>query len=261
MYGVCEISVVPIRNKPADVAEIVSQLLFGETYRIIEKRRKWTKVECSFDGYTGWIDAKQTKIIEKSVFDKLNEDCAYALELVDNAVTATHFLPVLIGSSLPNYDGVNFKMDGILFHYNGQIIKPSEIKISLELLYKIARRYLYAPYLWGGRSPFGIDCSGFTQNVFKMIGIHLKRDASQQVEQGEVVDFYVEARPGDLAFFDNSKGKITHVGLILPENQIIHASGKVRIDSFDRKGIYNNEISKYTHQLRIIKRFLSDDLY
>jgi hypothetical protein len=261
MFGVCEISVVPIRCKPTDVAEIVSQLLFGETYHIIEKRRKWTKIECSFDGYIGWIDAKQTKIIEKENFDNLSTDCSYALELVDNAVTTNHFLPILMGSSLPNYDGVNFKMNGVRYHYSGQIIKPSEIKVSLELLFKIARRYLFAPYLWGGRSPFGIDCSGFTQNVFKMIGIHLKRDASQQVEQGKVVDFYVEARAGDLAFFENSKGKIVHVGLILPENQIIHASGKVRIDSFDRKGIYNHEISKHTHQLRIIKRFLSDDLY
>lgn len=255
MFGVCQLSVVPMRSKPADVAEIVSQLLFGETYKIIEKRRKWTKIECAFDGYTGWIDAKQTTIIEEKTYYELQHSCSYALELADFAVSPTNFIPILMGSNLPDYDGVNFKINGTRYTYSGQIINPNEVEVSLELVFKIARRYLYAPYLWGGRSPFGIDCSGFTQTVFKMAGIRLKRDASQQVHQGEVVDFYEEAKAGDLAFFENTKGKIIHVGLLLPENKIIHASGQVRIDSFDKKGIYNYDIARYTHQLRIIKRY------
>ncbi len=256
MFGICQLSIVPIRSKPADVAEIVSQLLFGETYKVLEARRKWTKIMCSHDGYIGWIDAKQTHKIDKNTHESLQKNCAYALDLVDNAVTPTYFTPILMGSTLPNYDGLNFKINAIKYTYQGQIINPSEVKITTDLLFKIARRYLYAPYLWGGRSPFGIDCSGFTQTIFKMIGLSLKRDASQQVLQGELVDFYEEALPGDLAFFENIKGKIVHVGLILPENKIIHASGQVRIDSFDKKGIYNHDISRYTHHLRIIKRFL-----
>lgn len=259
MFGVCQLSIVPIRSKPADVSEIVSQLLFGESYTVLEKRRNWTKIECAYDGYIGWIAAKQTHFIKEKVYIDLQKACSYALELMDNAVTEDYFIPIAMGSNLPNYDGLNFKINGIRYTYQGQIINPNDVKVTLDLIFKIARRYLYAPYLWGGRSPFGIDCSGFTQTVFKMVGIPLKRDASQQVHQGEVVDFYEEAQPGDLAFFDNSKGKITHVGLLLPENKIIHASGEVRIDSFDKKGIYNNDISKYTHQLRIVKRFFLND--
>ncbi|NOR88170.1 MAG: hydrolase Nlp/P60, partial [Bacteroidales bacterium] len=116
--------------------------------------------------------------------------------------------------------------------------------------------FINAPYLWGGKTPFGVDCSGLTQSVYKMAGIQLKRDASQQATQGEVLNFLEEALPGDLAFFDNEEGHITHVGIILADNEIIHASGKVRIDKIDHQGIYNIELGKYTHQLRLIKRML-----
>jgi gamma-D-glutamyl-L-lysine dipeptidyl-peptidase len=129
---------------------------------------------------------------------------------------------------------------------------------SHEIILKLARRYLYAPYLWGGRSPFGIDCSGFTQVVFMMAGLKLKRDASQQVGQGEGVDFAEQAQAADLAFFDNDKGNIVHVGIVMNNNHIIHAAGQVRIDRLDHFGIFNETLGKYTHKLRLIKRFLPD---
>ena len=116
-----------------------------------------------------------------------------------------------------------------------------------------ALMYLNAPYLWGGRSPLGIDCSGFTQMVYRLQGINLPRDAYQQAEVGTTLSFIEESDPGDLAFFDNNEGKITHVGIILEENHIIHASGKVRIDRIDQQGIFNTEIGTHTHKLRLIK--------
>ena len=114
--------------------------------------------------------------------------------------------------------------------------------------------YLNSPYLWGGRSPFGIDCSGFTQMVFKLNGIKLPRDAYEQAEIGKTLNFIEETQKGDLAFFDNEEGKIIHTGIIIDKNKIIHSSGKVRIDNLDHYGIFNAETGKYSHNLRLIKK-------
>jgi gamma-D-glutamyl-L-lysine dipeptidyl-peptidase len=115
---------------------------------------------------------------------------------------------------------------------------------------------LNSPYLWGGKTPFGIDCSGFTQMAYKLAGIKLRRDAWQQAEQGHTINLLEETEPGDLAFFDNDEGNIVHVGIILRDHKIIHAAGKVRIDSIDHYGINNKELKKYTHKLRLIKRMV-----
>ena len=122
-----------------------------------------------------------------------------------------------------------------------------------EIVHK-AFLFLNTPYLWGGKTPFGIDCSGFTQLVYKLCGHTLLRDAKDQATQGEVLSFIEESEPGDLAFFDNEEGVITHVGIIMQDYFIIHASGKVRIDVLDHSGIYNTDTKKHTHKLRVIKR-------
>jgi Cell wall-associated hydrolases (invasion-associated proteins) len=144
------------------------------------------------------------------------------------------------------------------YQFSGPVVTPGQQRIGTEWVVKMARRYLHAPYMWGGRSPFGIDCSGLTQMVFKTAGIRLHRDAFQQVNQGRTVDFMEECQAGDLAFFDNGRGHINHVGIILPECHIIHSSGQVRIDKLDHFGIFNRELNRYTHQLRIVKRLLPD---
>lgn len=260
-YGICPLSVVPVRSASSDTSEMVSQLLFGEMVQVLERKGKnWSKVRCTWDNYIGWVDSKQIKPITVAEFETYQKNFACSIELVQNAMTDEHYVPVTIGASLPKYDGLRFSLNGTNFNFSGQAIISSEVKPSAELLIKIARRYLYAPYLWGGRSPFGIDCSGFTQVIFKMLGIPIPRDASQQVEVGEMVDFVEQAQAGDLAFFENRKGNISHVGLLLDDGKIIHAAGQVRIDKIDHFGIFNVDTEKYTHKLRVTKRMLPTEI-
>ncbi|MGE3825539.1 MAG: C40 family peptidase, partial [Bacteroidia bacterium] len=168
----------------------------------------------------------------------------------DNSLT-----PVIAGSTLPAYEHGKLYVGDEEFSFDGEITHPLSDSIP-ALVSEYATVFLNAPYLWGGRSVFGIDCSGFTQVVFKMAGIQLKRDAYQQAEQGITLSFVEEAQTGDLAFFDNEEGKIVHTGIVLSQGKIIHASGKVRIDKLDHQGIYNHDTKKYSHKLRLIKRVL-----
>jgi len=166
-----------------------------------------------------------------------------------------HYIPITIGCSLPYFDGLTCNLEGFEYHFDGQTNSVKHGKLP-QFVSEIASLYLNAPYLWGGRSPLGIDCSGFTQVVFKAAGVRLPRDAYQQAEVGQTLGFVEEASEGDLAFFDNAEGKIIHVGIVLKDRFIIHASGKVRIDKLDHQGIFNRETGKYSHTLRVIKRIV-----
>ncbi len=255
-HGIATISVIPLRKEPSHRSEQVSQLLFGETYEVIEKRgNKWMQIRCNYDGYEGWMDEASYHAINEKEYAQLTAlPAAVTLDVVCTATSDKQGIPILCGSNLPFFDGINFRLHKEKFIYNGQAIQDGQQ--SNSHLEKIAFRFLNAPYLWGGRSPFGIDCSGFTQVVFKSLFIPLLRDAYQQAEQGLVVNFVEESQPGDLAFFVNDEDRITHVGIVLKDQQIIHASGKVRIDRLDHFGIFNTESKKYSHRLKIIKRIL-----
>lgn len=255
-FGICHLSVIPVRSGASDKSEMTTQLLFGETVEILEKRASWIKIRCTWDNYIGWTDKKQIKPITPSEYELYQEIFAYNLELVQPIMGDEHYIPITMGAVLPNFDGMRLSLNGSSYNFSGQAVFPLDIKLSIDFILKIARKYLYAPYLWGGRSPLGIDCSGFTQMVFKIAGIPLPRDAYQQVEEGELVHFIEQSRNGDLAFFENRKGKITHVGMIINDKEIIHASGHVRIDKIDHYGIFNEDIQKYTHKLRVVKRIL-----
>lgn len=260
-FAICHLSVVPVRASNSDKSELVTQLLFGEVVEVIERKGSWWYIRCTWDNYLGWIDEKQVILITPSEAEQYHSNFAYCLELVQPIIGKDHYIPITVGSRLPHFDGMRLTLQENSYQFTGQAVFPNDLKPSMELLQKIARKYLYAPYLWGGRSPLGIDCSGFTQNVYKMVGYQLPRDAAEQVMEGELIDFVEQAKAGDLAFFENKAGRITHVGILCEDQQIIHASGQVRIDKIDHYGIFNADLGKYTHRLRVTKRMLPAAFY
>ncbi len=256
-FGVCNLSLVPLRNDPSDKSEMCSQLLFGDSFTILEIGDKWSKVLTSYDDYEGWIDNKQYIEIGDTAhagLDNLNAILGLSIVHPILKTDTSEGLNLLAGTIIPQTVDDYFYMGETRYKLEGQIHHPniSEFRSSV---YDAAMFYLNTPYLWGGRSVFGIDCSGFTQMAFRQFGIRLKRDAWQQAEQGELLGFIQESRTGDLAFFDNDEGLITHVGIMLDNSRIIHASGRVKIDPIDSQGIFNKELNRYTHKLRIVKRF------
>ncbi|WP_242134782.1 C40 family peptidase [Aestuariivivens marinum] len=247
-YGICNLSIVPLRIEASDKSELTSQILYGEFFKVIEARKSWSKIRLDFDGYEGWIDNKQFFEIDKDQYNALKkEKPKLSGDLVEFIQDKNHQLhPVLMGSTLNSLQVLNHRFDG----------NTIQGKIKKSNLIKTAFLYLNTPYLWGGKTPFGIDCSGFTQMVYKLNGYKLLRDASQQATQGEALSFIEESEPGDLAFFDNNEGQIIHVGIIMENNYIIHAHGKVRVDRLDHTGIYNVDKGKHTHKLRVIKKIV-----
>lgn len=231
MHHYCHCAVVPVRKEPSDRSEQVTQLLFGESIELLEKQAKWSLIRGE-DGYEGWIDNKQYQTSDESFNKYLVGEREYLHHMNGHPVYLPH------GSKL------NVK------HESFQTALPW----STASLADVCKRYLNTPYLWGGKSIYGIDCSGLMQQSFKVHGLLLPRDAWQQAELGETIHLPAEAQCGDLAFFDNADGKIIHVGMLLSPTEIIHASGWVRIDAFDHQGIFNRELKQYSHKLRIIKR-------
>ncbi|SDG75421.1 C40 family peptidase [Psychroflexus sediminis] len=243
LYGICPLSVVPVRAEANDTSEMVTQLLYGDHFEVIETQSKWIKIRIAFDGYEGWLDKKQAFEIDANKFKILNDEHTYSTDLLSLMTTTTsQLMPVCIGSSLQATSFLDHQFDG-----------ATNQGFSKHDLVETAMLYLNSPYLWGGKSPFGIDCSGFAQMVYKISGIPLFRDASEQAKQGQALSFIEESEPGDLAFFDNEDGKIIHVGIMMKDNYIIHAHGHVRIDRIDHSGIFNVDTGRYSHNLRVIK--------
>lgn len=256
-FAFCHLSVVPLRKSASHKSEQLSQLLFGETVEILEKKGlQWSKVRCTWDNCIGWVMTKQLTPITTSESKLFETKYAYCLNLFQPLMNDSHAMPIAIGSRLPDFDGIRFNFNGSTYRYSGQAVFPENLKPIAAKVIKISKRYLNSPYQWGGRSPLGIDASGLTQMVFKLVGVNLSRTPEQQVHQGELIDFNEQALPGDLAFFENKAGNISHVGILLPDGKIIHAAEQVRIDKLDHYGIFNEDEHKYTHRLRVIKRNL-----
>lgn len=262
VLGLINLSLVPLRAKASDTSEMTSQLLFGDCLEILEKTDKWAYIRTFFDDYEGWIDQKQFIEIDADTFTRFNNSKSILGLSIQHPIINLHTsetLNAVAGSSLPDASDGKFQINDIQYQIQSSVAKSDPKKFAPEVI-ATAKFYLNTPYLWGGRSPFGIDCSGFTQLVFKQFNFRLERDTYLQAEQGTLVNFLEETKAGDLAFFDNENGRIIHVGIMINNTQIIHASGKVRIDPIDNQGIFNEEQKRYTHKLRIVKRILGSTL-
>lgn len=249
-YGISNLAIIPMRKEAREQSEMVSQLLFGEVYEIMERTEKWARIIAAHDGYEGWISFNQIATISEDEYRHFSENYSLTSNTVSIVIKESDNSHVYVpfGSALPGITDNTLSMGEEHYKLENNTSNNADV-IAL------AKTFLNTPYLWGGRTHFGIDCSGFVQAVFRQHGLTLKRDAYLQAEQGEVVDFLPEAKAGDVAFFDNDEGRIVHVGIMLNSEHIIHASGKVKIERIDGQGIYSEDFKRYTHKLRIIKRY------
>ena len=229
---------------------MLSQILFGEKFSIIDTVGSWIKIETAFDNYTGWIDTDHNNLTPDNADDEgfvLNRPLV-CLKKDKTQITLEPGCEIYN----PDFSNGKFTLAGNTYTVANEFCKDY-VSVN-ESVSETAARYVNSPYLWGGRIPSGIDCSGFTQLVFKIHGIAIARNSWQQAQEGKSVDFINDAMPGDLLFFDNEQGKVNHVGMILSPGLVIHASGRVRIDPVDHQGIFKKEINGYSHKLRMIRR-------
>jgi cell wall-associated NlpC family hydrolase len=249
---ICENVFVPLRSGPSHKTEMLSQILFGEKYSVTDKAGSWLKIETVFDKYMGWIDTGHVQhspdesgavghILNRSLLCYKNDKSKLVLEAGCEVFN-------------PDFEKKIFFAGTNQYNTGGEF--SSSYVSSEDSLADTAIKFINSPYIWGGRIPSGIDCSGLTQLVYKIKGIPIPRDSWNQAEVGKPVDFIDQAEPGDLVFFDNDRGKISHVGMILSRGLVIHASGRVRIDSIDHQGIFKTEIGAYSHRLRMIRRIM-----
>lgn len=249
---ICENVFVPLRSGPSHKNEMLSQILFGERYTATDISGNWMKIESEFDKYSGWIDIHHLQhsadesdikgnVLNRSLLCFKSDNTKIVLEA---------------GCEIFNPDFKKGRFTaGDKAYSTSQEFNSSYISTN-ESITDTAMKYINSPYIWGGRVPSGIDCSGFCQLVYKIRGIAIPRDSWQQAEAGKQIDFINDAEPGDLVFFDNERGRISHVGMILSQGLVIHASGRVRIDSIDHQGIFKKEINGYSHKLRMIRRIV-----
>jgi gamma-D-glutamyl-L-lysine dipeptidyl-peptidase len=239
---------IPVRKEPGERSEMVTQVLFGEYVDVLEGRENWLYIRTLTDHYEGWLDKKCAQFTDE-VAECSNIVVRNGLRIRNITSGSPVILPT--GSSLPETENGKFSLAGDTFQSDeaGGTCKPGEMAVS-----EIYNDLISIPYLWGGRCGFGFDCSGLTQFLCRVMGKKVPRDASEQSAAGTTLSFINEAETGDLAFFDNQEGVIHHVGMFVDKNRIIHASGTVRIDRIDQQGIYNEQLGRYTYQLRVIKR-------
>ena len=256
-YGICRLSLIPMRMEPDHRSEMVNQLLFGEHFSVNRESDdgKWLKIMSALDRYEGWIQVEQFHEITSDYFEQVGlMDYRICTDIFSSILFNKTQVMITMGSILPISSNELFEMDEHLA-FNGES-KSLGQKRDADFIEQTARKYLNSPYLWGGKSPFGIDCSGLTQMVFRISGYSIPRDSSQQVVSGRHIEDFKESSPGDLIIFNDDSGKIDHVGIMIENQKIIHSSGKVRIDEITVDGIRNSDTGRITHNLHSIRRII-----
>ncbi len=253
-YGIIQSAFITVRKEPGNSSEMINQLLFGEIFKVLDKHEQWLLARNRFDGYEGWISGGMVHLLSA---DKLRE-----YEAMESTVVSDKFCTLtgpdgelLIPAGSVLYSSSDDPLSiycGITYRLNKALKKPASDIV--QALQELAVQFLNVPYLWGGKSSYGTDCSGLVQTIFRILGVPLLRDASQQVSQGKTLNMMTESRTGDLVFFDDDEGEIVHTGVLTGSGSILHASGCVRLDPIDHQGIYSKQQAKYTHRLRVIKR-------
>lgn len=254
-FGICTLPVLPMRAAAAHAAEMASELIFGECFEILGRRPgHWIHIRSAEDAYEGWCNIRQPVEVEESLYQERHEPLA--ADWVNEIILDGSLMKIPLGSRLKGLKQGKAFWGGCKLIYHGNLIAV-EKQLPTEVFFRNSTlMYLNSGYLWGGKSVFGLDCSGFTQSVYRMMGIHIPRDAWQQQLEGRTVESIGDARLGDLAFFNQGSGRPTHVGILFGDRQIIHASGMVKIDQVDAQGIFIPASKEYTHQLIGIKRYI-----
>ncbi len=258
MKGICLQAYIPLRTLPSEKSEMCSQLLFGETFQIIEENNEWISIINDFDKYKGWCSKKSINHLSESEYNNILKSKKIIvpepfLEL--KQINTNKKITISCGSVIYSLEDNRFRIVD-----NEYIIKKTISDVKNKTIQKkvveLAIKMINTPYLWGGRSAFGIDCSGLVQTCYRIAGINLPRDAYQQAEYGVHITKIIKVRKGDLAFFKNNENKITHVGIMIDKERIIHSSTNVHIDNIDEKGIINSANGEYSHTLAFFKRIV-----
>ena len=252
-------SIVPVRAEAKESAEQNTQMLFGELCEVLEEQPRWKRIRLENDGQEGWVDAKMvTPMSEKEyrAHKKAMKDAARVVFPMAYAMSENNgqTIPLTAGTQLTNYQDGRFEVLGVGFRIDPNMVSVAPLALTQESLLQVVRFFLNVPYLWGGKNALGMDCSGFTQVIMSLFGKALLRNASEQVTQGKAVNELKKTQAGDLVFFDHEDGKISHVGIVIDAERVIHCSGRVKVEKLDEKGIFNAETGEYSHHLVQIRR-------
>lgn len=250
---------MPVRAEAREGAEQNTQMLFNELCTILEEQPRWVRIRLESDGQEGWVDAKMIcpmKPEEYAQHQEALKSAAMVAMPMAYAVSENNgqTIPLTAGTRLPHYEDGRFEVLGVAFRIDPTMVAPQPLSLDLQTLQQTVRFFLNVPYLWGGKNALGMDCSGFTQVVMSLFGKTLLRNASEQATQGQAITHLSEAQAGDLVFFDHEDGRISHVGIVLDSERVIHCSGRVKVEKLDQTGIYSAEQGDYTHHLVQIRR-------